>query len=120
MTEQVFDRIYERSWGLISTTAREVLMGLLMLEQEVTWEGLRAAAGLEEEPEHDASLAEAVTQLRAFNLLQVSPSRPRIYSMHQLTHRFLERAVGRPPEEGRWATLRMAPCTAWRGENCNT
>ncbi len=92
-TRELFTRVYETSWTLLSSVAREILQGLLLLPQEgAEWDWIRVATA-----QNEAALMSGVDELTTLNLLQVSANQPRIYSMHRLTYHFLEQKAG-------WAT----------------
>lgn len=91
VADPLYTRIYETTWAMLSEVSRTLLLGLILLPPAgATWDGLRHAvegSGLDAD---DAALESAVQELSAFNLLQISPTRPPIYSLHRLTYRFLE------------------------------
>lgn len=100
--QRLFAHVYDTAWQLLSERARQILLGLVLLPPAgATWEGLRLAAEASGELCGDEALAQAVDELAALSLLQVSPALDPVYSLHRLTYRFLERRLGLSEEQDR-------------------
>lgn len=92
--QHLLAHIYDTAWWLLSPTAQELLLGLVTLPLVgATWEGLKVATGSDGE-ENDGTLEQALDELAALNLVQVSPALDHAYSLHRLTYRFLEWKLG--------------------------
>lgn len=93
LADELYTHVYETSWYSLSDLARKVLLGLMVLPfTGANWTVLRYIAS----DWDDAAMERAILELSTLNLLQVALSATQgpTYSLHRLTHRFLEHKTG--------------------------
>lgn len=93
LADELYTHVYETSWHLLSELSQEILLLLMSLPASgCYWEGLRRFTPMYD----DFALQRAITELKTFNLLQVSRKNPDglIYFLHRLTYCFLEHKIG--------------------------
>jgi hypothetical protein len=84
-TEQLYRYIYQAAWDLLTSPARQVLLGMPHLSlQGGPWQAVAAISGLAEE-----ALIQAVKELASLSLLDVSREAAPRYSIHPLTRSFV-------------------------------
>lgn len=92
---KLYERIYMRSWNLLSEIEKSVLIGLTVLPIEGAY--LRRVYQIAHVANPNVThhqVEEAITELTTLNLLQVSERKDPIYSLHRLTYRFIEQRIG--------------------------
>ena len=96
MADDLYTRIYESSWALLSAVARHILLGLLLLPMSgANWDDLQEAVRGSGLSADEQMLEPAVQELSELNFLQISLSEEaKPYSLHRLTYSFLEQKIG--------------------------
>jgi DNA-binding Lrp family transcriptional regulator len=90
ISDKLYHHIYETSWRLLDEISRHILLGLILLPPSgASWEWLELAVEGSETEADEHHIEEAIQELSTLNLLQISASQPPLYSLHQLTYRFL-------------------------------
>jgi len=102
----IFDAIFARSWGLLSASARQVLMVMPIFATSASRAGIEAASDV-----HHYALDEALGQLVEMSLVDATDELDldrRRYSIHPLTRAFAEAKLKGEPEALRAAHQRLA------------
>ncbi|MGB0385940.1 MAG: KGGVGR-motif variant AAA ATPase [Ardenticatenaceae bacterium] len=96
VADDLYTRVYDRSWALLSPVARNILLGLLLLPMAgANWDDLQEAVKGSGLTADDQMLERAVQQLSELNFLQISSNQDaKVYSLHRLTYSFLEQKIG--------------------------
>ena len=93
--QALFQYIYERAWSLLSSEARDLMLGLWLLPAAgVSWDGLKVTLNYAGNAYADEDLQRFIQELTTLNLVQTTQTRPLIYSLHRLTYNFLAYKLG--------------------------
>ncbi len=96
VADDLYTRVYESSWALLSPVARHILLGLLLLPiSGANWNDLKEAVRGSGFSAEQHILERAIQQLSELNFLQISSNdNTKVYSLHRLTYSFLEQKIG--------------------------
>ena len=93
--QALFQYIYDRAWSLLSSEARDLMLGLWLLPAAgASWDGLKVTLNYAGNAYADEDLQRFIQELTALNLVQTTQTRPLIYSLHRLTYNFLAYKLG--------------------------
>jgi len=101
----IFDNIFDRSWSLLSPTARQVLITMPLFATSASRAGIEAASDV-----HHYALDEALGQLVEMSLAEATDELElarRRYSIHPLTRAFADARMKSAPEARRAAQSRL-------------
>jgi tetratricopeptide (TPR) repeat protein len=102
----VFDKIFSRSWNLLSEDARQVLMVMPIFATSASRAGIKAASGV-----HHFALDKALGQLVEMSLVDATDELDltgRRYSIHSLTNAFAWDKLRQEPEIRKAGEQRVA------------
>ena len=102
----IFDTIFARSWGLLSASARQVLVVMPVFATSASRAGIEAASDV-----HHYDLDEALGQLVEMSLVDTTDELDlarRRYSIHPLTRAFADSKLQQAPETHQAAQRRLA------------